>query len=305
MTWFWIALIAPALYAAANHTDKYLISRYFQDRGVGALIIFSAIFSVFALPIVYLINPEVIGITATTALFLIFNGMLVVGSVIFYLYALRQDEASVVIPFYQTIPIFGFILGYFILGEAVKLPQVLGSLLIIFGAFILALQLEEGRRRFRATVVSFMLAASLLYAVNGILFKLFALNLGFWSPVFWMLAGKVLLGIILLLAVRPYRQQFFTVLKSNSSLVLGLNSGNETATILADNVTYYASLLAPVALVLTVNGFQPFFVFVYGVILTWFFPHISRESLKPKLLLQKISAIVLIFIGTLFLAASS
>ena len=38
-----------------------------------------------------------------------------------YLYALGIDEASFVTPFYQTVPIFAYFLGYFVLGETITL----------------------------------------------------------------------------------------------------------------------------------------------------------------------------------------
>lgn len=302
MTWFWIALAAPALYAFANHTDKYLISKYFKNSGVGALIIFSAIFSVFVLPIFYILNPDVLSIGLPSALVLTVNGSLTVISIVLYFHALQRDEASVVVPFYQTIPIFGFILGYLILGETLNTPQIIGSLLIILGAFILALKLEEGAIRFRWAVVLLMLGASLLYAINGVIFKLLALDGGFLISAFWTFAGKVVLGVLFLLFISSYRRQFIEVLKQNSVRVLGLNSLNEIATITADTATFYASLLAPVALVLTVNGFQPFFVLLYGVLLTMIFPQIVTESLRKADLVQKTLAIGLIIAGALFLS---
>ncbi len=47
-----------------------------------------------------------------------------------------------------------------------------------------------------------------------------------------------------------------------------------------------------------VNAFQPLFIFVYGVLLTLFFPHIAKESLLKKHVLQKLAAIVILFFGT-------
>ena len=230
------------------------------------------------------------------------NGSLTVISVLLYLYALRQDEASVVVPFYQTIPIFGFGLSYFILGEKLSVWQLVGSAVIIIGAFILSIRLEEnGGLRFRGRVVGLMLAASLLYAVNGVIFKLLALDSGFWQPAFWTFLGKAAIGVLLFLLIASYRRQFLAVLKLNRGFVLGLNSGNEVATIIADGVTYYASLLAPVALVLTVNGFQPVFVFIYGVLLTLFLPRIAQERLVGPLLAQKILAIALVFAGSVMI----
>src|ERR1035437_7394638 len=131
MSWFFIALIGPILYAVANHTDKYLISKYLKGGAVGSLIIFSAIFSIVALPIVILIHPAVFSVSLLQGIVLALNGMLVVVAVLFYFYALHKDEASYVVPFYQTIPIFTFILGYLILGETITRVQGIASIIII------------------------------------------------------------------------------------------------------------------------------------------------------------------------------
>ncbi len=203
-------------------------------------------------------------------------------------------------PLYQTIPIFGFILGYFILGETISVTQGVASFVIIAGALILSFELGD-TVGFKKEIVALMLIASVLYAVNGVIFKLIALDDGFWLSLFWSIVGQVLLGILFLLFVRPYRQQFFAMLKENRLAVLGLNSLSEVLFTVAESVMAFATLLAPVALVLLVDSFQPFFVLVIGVILSLFFPHISKESLHHKHILQKTIGIGLIIVGGYFI----
>lgn len=301
MNWFFIALVAPLLYAIANHTDKYLISKYIHGNKVGALIIFSALFGVLALPIIFLINPSVMSVSLWQGIILVVIGILVVFSILCYLYALRIDEVTFVVPFYQTIPIFGFILAYFILGETLSQTQVLASLAILAGALILSFDLQNQKIRFKKKVVLLMVLASFFYAISDVLFKFVAIERGFWVSTFWTLVGKVFIGIVFLLFILPYREQFFLLLKEAKGKILSLNSMNETVTIMADMASQYATLLAPVALVLLVNSFQPLFVFVIGLGLTLFFPHISEEKIQKKYLLQKVFAILIIFIGSCFL----
>lgn len=301
LNWFFIALISPLLYAISNHTDKYLISKYISGTGVGALIIFSALFGVFALPIILVINPLVLGVSLWQGIVLVVIGILVVFSVLCYLYALNLDEATFVVPFYQTIPIFGFILAYFILGETLTKMQVLASLAILIGALILSFEVQYQKIHFKKRVVMLMLLASLFYAISDVLFKLVAIERGFWISTFWTLVGKILIGVIFLIFASSYRKQFLILLKTAKAKILGLNSMNETLTVVADSVAQYATLLAPVALVLMVNSFQPLFVFIIGLGLTLFFPHISQEKIQKKYLVQKVVAILIIFIGSCLL----
>lgn len=301
MNWFFIALVAPFLYAITNHTDKYLISKYIRGNKVGALIIFSALFGIFALPIILIINPIVLGISLWQGIILVTIGILVVFSILCYLYALRLDEATFVIPFYQTIPIFGFILAYLILGETLTKVQILASLAILFGALILSFDIQGQRIRFKKKVVLLMITASFFYAISDVLFKFVAIERGFWISAFWTLVGKILIGLVFLAFILPYRQQFFLLLKEAKGKILTLNSMNETLTIAADMTFQYATLLAPVALVLMVNSFQPLFVFVIGLGLTLFLPHIGKENISKTILVQKFLGIGIIISGSLFL----
>lgn len=301
MTWFFIALIGPILYSFANHTDKYLISRYSKGGAVGSLIIFSSIFSIVALPIVIFFHPSVLDISPLKSIALSINGMLVVIAILCYFYALRRNETSLVVPFFQTVPIFAFILGYFILGETITPIQGIASLIIILGAITLSFELGLSKIRFKKDVVILMLTASLLYAVNGVVFKLIAIDNGFWLSTFWGLIGKIILGFGFFTYVPIYRGQFMAMVRENKTAVLGLNSLSETLSIGAEAITQYATLFAPVALVLLVNSFQPLFVFVIAILLTQFFPEVAHESIRSTQITQKIIGIGLIMGGSYFI----
>lgn len=303
MSWFFIALIGPFLYALANHTDKYMIEKFLKGREVGALIIFSALFNVVFLPVSIIFRPDVLSIGLEGAIFLMVNGAITVLAVILYFFAMQRDEATYVVPFYQTVPVFGYALGYILLGEKLGSGELISSLLIIIGALIMSFELSGEKIRFKKAVVLLMLGASLLYAINAIAFKLLAFGEGdgFWLSSFWMYAGKALVGIGLFAFVGRYRRQFLELIKINRLKIIGINAGNEVATIGADSVSLFASLLAPVALVLTVNGFQPLFVFIFGILLSIFFPKIAEEKLDKKSMIQKCLGIGLIVLGSIIL----
>ena len=59
----------------------------------------------------------------------------------------------------------------------------------------------------------------------------------------------------------------------------------------------YASLLAPVALVSAISSTTTFFVFVFGILLTLFFPALGREDLSRANLLKKGLGAILIALG--------
>src|SRR3954453_24229939 len=170
MSWFFIALWAPFLLACANHIDKFLLSRYLKEKNVGSIVIFSSLFSSVAIPIVSFIQPGAHDVSLVQGSALVATGMLSVFAAVCYLHALEIDEASFVTPFYQTVPVFAYFLGYLILGETITPAQRFGSFVTIVSA--LALSFEFGRRgiQFKRSVAVLMLAASFLSAINGVIF---------------------------------------------------------------------------------------------------------------------------------------
>lgn len=303
MTWFFIALSAPILYAICNHIDKYLLEKYFKGGEAGALVLFSALFSIFALPIIYWMDPAVFSLDLKTIVVLLLNGMITVVCIVLYLKALEDDEASTVVPFTQMIPIFGFIMGYFILGEVLSGRQVFACLLVVIGIVVLSLNLVGEKIKIKRKIIVLMLTWSLLFAISDIVFKFVTVDEGnFWTSLFWEFLGRVILGIILFACIKSYRRDFLWVIRSNSFAVISVNSLNETIFIVADSIASFALLLAPVTLVMTVNSVQPVFVLIFGIILTLFFPKIFKELLSRKHLMQKFAAIFLIVTGTCMLA---
>jgi drug/metabolite transporter (DMT)-like permease len=297
MNWFFIALWAPFLLACANHNDKFLVSRYLKEKSIGSIVILSSLFSGLAMPILLFIQPEVYEIKLAPGSALVATGMLSVFAAVCYLHALDIDEASFVTPLYQTVPIFAFFLAYFILGETITLSQGLASIVIIVGA--LAFSLEFGRRgvRFKRKVVALMLVASCLSAINGVIFKLVAVEKGFWVSLFWGFGGQVMAGLALLVCVSTYRRDFFGLFTQQKAAGVGLIALSRTLFGVSEAVTLYATLLAPVALVLVVNSFQPLFVFALGIALTLLLPQVAKESMDRMKMLQKGVGITFMLVG--------
>lgn len=302
MNWFLIALINPIVHAFVNHFDKYLLSKYLKGGTVGALIIFSALFAVFLLPILLIIDPSVItSVTLTQGLILMANGSFLTVAILFYLYAIDHDEASYVAPFFQLIPVFGLIFGYFILNETLSSQQLIAGGTILLGSLFLSVELGDGNSRIKGKLVALMLGSSLFYSINAVIFKSVAQTEGFVASLFWDMLGKVVFGLILLLAISSYRKQFFNLLKESGAKFVGLNIVNEILSLVGELALVLAVLFAPVALVQSVGGLQPGFVLIFGVLLTLFFPKFATESLEKRFLVQKIIGIAIITVGVYLL----
>lgn len=299
MNWFFIALLGPLLWSISNHIDKFLLGKHFKGVGKEALILYSTLFGLVVLPIAYFFDSNVLSIKFTGALVLIFAGCLNALTIYLYLYALENDEASIVVPFFQMIPVFAFILGFFILGEVLSVSQMVGSLVVILGAGVLSLEIGELQKiKFRKKIVLIMFGSSLSFAIYETLFKAIAVDSGFWVSTFWQYVGLFVFGSVLFLSKQKYRNDFLYLIKKHNWKFFFINVINESLTIVGNSFYNFALLLAPIALIMTTNGYQPILVFVEGIILTLFFPKISKENVSLKHLAHKILAILIVFMGT-------
>ena len=305
MIWFFIALVGPFLYALTNYIDKILLEKYFKHGGVGTILLFSSLLSVIALPFLFLMDPMVFSVGAKNILVLSVVGILNVGVLWCYLIALEKDEASVVIVFYQLVPVFGGILGYFFLGEILTSMQIIAMMIIIIGTTIIAFEIDSDNRfKLRKRAVLPMLAASLFWATGGVIFKSVALEENVWRSLFWEHLMLTVVGIIIFVFIRSYRTNFLFAIKNNSKAVLSLNGINELIYIGGNITVAYAYLLAPIGLVLLTESFQPIFVLFIGLFLTFFFPKVIVEKIQAKHIWQKILAICITGVGTYLLFIS-
>ncbi len=300
MNWLLIAFLAPLLWAVSTFIDKALLNKYFKGK-IGALIIYSCLIGLPVALLIFLFKPEVINLDFKTALLVILNSGFYILYLFPYLYALKGEDTSAVSPIFQIIPVFTFILAFFILGEILSNLQVLGGILIIAGAIGISSNFKGRKIHIKKKVLGLMLLASLLIAINRVLFKFFAIELDFWTTSFWQYLGFFLLGLILLIFVKKYRVDFMSAAKQNKVGIISTNIVNEVINIIAVIIFSYATLLAPVALVGLVNGFQPFFVFLLGIMITLIAPRLIKEDLSKKKLIQKIIFIVILFIGAALL----
>jgi drug/metabolite transporter (DMT)-like permease len=284
--WLLFAFSGPVLWAASTHIDKYLVDRYFRHSDTAVLMVFTALLSVVALPAIWAFEPKVIALPPLSIAVMTVSGILYMGAMLFYLRAIQSEEASVVAPLFQANTLFTFLLGYLFLHESLGWVQAAGAALVIGGALLLSLDRKLHFGHFKLSLVLLMLGATFVLALSSVVFKLFAVHDEFWSTTFWNFAGEGLFGVAIL-AVPHYRKQFMHLFRKNPGAVIGVNAANELINLGGGLGVRYASLLAPVGLVSAISSSATFFVFLFGILLTVFFPKLGREDLSTRNLIQK------------------
>src|ERR1700728_48314 len=215
MSWLLFAFSGPVLWAISTHLDKYLVEQYFKHSDVVLLLLFTAFVGVVFLPVIAFFEPTVTVLPAGGAALVILSGVLYMGAQLFYLRALQSEEASVVAPFFQTSPLFGYVLAYFVLGETLSLLQLVGGGMIVAGTLVVSVRFGGNVRFFKARLAALMLGCGLAMAVSVLIFKVYALRLDFWATTFWLFVGEAVVGGALLM-IASYRRQCAAVLRKHN-----------------------------------------------------------------------------------------
>lgn len=285
MSWLFFAFSGPVLWAISVHFDKYLVERFFKDSNVAVLLVFTAFIGVVMLPFIWYFQPAVVRLDIQSIAIIGASGLLYMGGMLFYLRALQSEEASVVAPFFQASPLFGYVLAYLFLGETLSPTEMAGGVLIIVGALIVSIQFGQ-RRTFKLRLAALMLTCGFVLAIASLIFKIFAIKVAFWTATFWMFAGEAVFGAILLM-IGPYRREFTSLLRKNTGALLSINASNELINLGGGLGNRYALLFAPLSIVQAIGSTTTLFVFAFGVVLSLAFPRLGRENLSGAELVQK------------------
>ncbi len=264
------------------------------------MVILSSIFGFITAGIIFIFLGNGVALSLRGIITLIVSGFLSLSWIVLYLYALKDEDVSGVIPWFLTVPVFGYVLGYYVLGEALGPHQIIGGVIIILGGLILSIRKgteHSGGYKVKWKPILYMTSASLLIALWGVLFKLVAKDAGFWISSFWEHIGLAVAGIIVLIFAKSYRQGFVVMAKTGGTRIILVNIFAEVLTIIGNLFTNYAILLVPVSLVYFIGVSQPIVVFILGGICTVLLPNIVKEDISKNNLLHKGISIAIMCTG--------
>lgn len=304
MNWFLIAFGAPVLWAIVNIADDYLVSKYSdqeRERSSGGLVLFSSLIGLVIALLIFIFKQGLFDISHIDKIILFLCGGLAIVWIIFYLYALEVDDVSSVVPWFLVVPVFGYILGFIFLGETLTIKQVIGSLIVILGSLVISFDFKGGKRSFKKKPAFYMILSSLAIAFSGFLFKFVTVEGDFWVSSFWEYLSLGVIGIFIYFFSSKYRNEFRYMNKKGGLKIFILNVISELMSVSGNLLTNFAILLAPITLVYLVSSFQPAILIILTIIGTKFFPNIIKEDISREVLIPKISAIVIMIIGSLFL----
>jgi uncharacterized membrane protein len=303
--WIIAGIIPPLLWAIVNHVDKFLLSKAKHPSTVDTLMVYSTGFAAVILPFTFIIGYHELFESSQQIIIQFIGGLLLTASIYCYLTALFRDEASYVLPLVLLVPVFGYFFSYFLLGEVLTGYELMACGLIVVGALILSLEFNEDKKmRIKYIPLFLMIGCSVFQASQETIFKYATIENSFAVSIFWQYFGVLVFGAALLLIKKSLWKDFKQTVKINGAKMFGLNFTAETLAAAGYIVRDFSLLLAPVAIVMTLSGYQPAFVFIIGTLLTILFPHISTEKITWKHLLHKGAAIAIMVVGSVLIAQS-
>lgn len=286
------SVIPPFLDSISNYLDKILLSKYSITPTV--LAIYSGIFAFFSsLIVVLFIGIPIIDIK--TALIIIFSGIFGVLILQTYYYALTLDEASRVASLFQVIPVMILILSYIFLDEKLLPKQYIGSLFVITAGFLFSLHRKSKSFVLNKAFV-YMILASFFSAMVYILFRVGAKEVGFWNALPYEGLGNGISALFILL-YKNNLQLTKDATREISKTVFIYVTIIELSYRLSRLSLFFALSLLAAPIVSLLQGLQPVFLLIIGIILSLWMPHILKEVITKETITIKIVAIIGIFIG--------
>ncbi|MBT3324496.1 EamA family transporter [archaeon] len=289
MHWVILTLISAILVSFVILIEKYVIIHDLKDPVIMAGVLGPGFF------LVYTIYTLIFGtfiISLSAMIFAFFVGVFHVLALFFYYKSIKKEEVSRIIPLFSITGIFILIFAFFFFGETFSLIQYLGIFAIIIGSFLLSIKNFSDLRLSIAFL--FAIISSFLLAMRAIFVK-FASNLIPITGIFFWV-GLGVLTTSLILFITHYHK--FSKKEFEGIEILFFTSLLAALGILS---FFSAISLAPVTLVSTLFQTYVFFTFIGATILTLVYPKFIREKLSKKIFIQKLIAIILIFIGSYFI----
>lgn len=289
MEWIVFGIASAFTFALVSVLDKLIISNYVPGgRVLVATVGITQI--LMALAVVPLaINSQYSSATVTIALL---SGVLSGLYLIILFIIMESQDISRVIPVVSTYPLFVAILASIFLGEQISGAAWFCVLITVSGAALVSLspsQQDSDSSDGRWVAMSFLLLASLCFALSQFLAKTIADDMTLWAQ--YML--RALAGGLVMLPLalsRSVRRDLVSIARRPISLAfIGLT---EIVLAFLAILFFFLSIYSgDVYRTSTVMATRPLFVFGLTLILSIPFIGIFKESMKKSDLLTRVSGI--------------
>lgn len=299
MSWFFLALLAPFIYAIVNLIDDSLMRFIYKSPYLAAAV--SSIFG--ALPLLSLFVADWSPISWSFASMMIIAGMLTSFYYFFYFKALEKEAPSVIVAMFSLIPATLPIFAYFLLDERLSAVQLAGFLVVMLAS--LGLALTDVRKLQFSKAIFAVLAVVLLVDIISLLTK-YVYDRAVFYPAFMCFSAGIGVGGVYFLfaAIKRKTKDDLSALRGRLKKLLPILLTVELFGVAAEFTTNLAVSRGPVSLVNVLEGTQPIYVLAIALLLFPFAPKLFREASEGGLA-KKFTLMGVIIVGLFIIGSAS
>jgi drug/metabolite transporter (DMT)-like permease len=295
MSWFYLALLAPFLYAITNLFDDNLLRSVYKSPYLATT--FAGMFS--TLPLLSLLFLPAGSISLRLGLMAGLAGLLTIGYYFFYFRGLQSEMPSIVIALFNLAPVTLPFLAHFLLHEQLGVEEIIGFALVLAASLSLV-TVDIKKFTFSKALLPVLIAVVLVDVVS--LLTKYAYQGAAFYPVYMSYSVGMGIGGLLCFSLQ-YTHNRATLVEIRRSIkrLLPIFITTELLGLGAEFALNLAVSRGPVSLVRVIEGIQPAFVLLLALTFYPLSPRHFREAeaggRSRKFALMLISLIGLVLIS--------
>ncbi len=293
MLWMALSISAAFIWAIVNTIDKYVLTNWVKKPIV--LVMILGINGLLVTIFIYLFHG-ISQLSYSNIILAFIAGIFYILMSVFYFKAVKIEEISRVVPLFYLNPLFVLIFATIFLKEILTPIKYLGVIFLIIGAVLIS---SKNFIKFRiGKAFWFMMLSALALSISIVITK-YLLNFAD----FWTIFSYISVGTIFALIPIFYFNfsDFVSAIKDNNKIVIMIIFLNELLNVIGVLLITIATQVGYVTLVNALSSTHSFFVLLFTVTLSIFYPKILKEKISKPTIMLKLIAILLMFIGTILI----
>jgi drug/metabolite transporter (DMT)-like permease len=292
MSWLYLALLAPVLYAIVNLFDDNLLEKVYKSPYLST--VFAGLFG--SAPLVALIFRTSDSISNAAVYTAISAGFLTVCYLFYYFRALQVESPSVVIALFSLAPAVLPVFAGLFLHEKLSSLALVGFVIVIVASLAMAV-IDMKNFKVSAALIPVIMAV-ILMDIATLLSKYAYEHAQFFPVYMYFSLGMGAGGIVFFLAKYKQNSRGFAEVGKKFKQLIPILIIVELVSLAAEFTLNLAISRGPVSLVKAIENTQPIFVLVIAVVLFPFFPNYFREGQEGKVRFKLLMmAVMLVGVG--------
>lgn len=289
---FSLALAAGLIWSVGNIVHKVLASRLVRSTAL-MVVAFSIVSALIGGAFLFWFPLVPLGVMWY---WVVGGAVCYVLAVWAYLSAMRTEEASRIVPLFGIGSVLIVIFSAVLLGEVLGVSQYIGVGCVLFGAVMISYS-GSFRSLLSGRLLRYMSISGTAFAGHALVVKYLLDSFSFGSVFASLALIQAAVGGVVVIGLWPHVRSAWQATTLRAVLLNIINNffgfGAELLYTIALSVWY-------LSLVETVASLQFIFIFVWGAIVSRWFPHVLRETISRAILIRKLIAIIII-VGGIYL----